>query len=156
MTSLILFSAQYLFVVPVVLFAGYWFFAENRRRFLLVALVALPVSYCLGLLVGHFFYDPRPFTLLPVQPLFPHAADNGFPSDHALLTGTLAAIISVFSARLGFLLWVLAFIIGGARVLAYVHHAIDIAGSFLIAIVSVMLAQAVVRRIEKRRNPELP
>ncbi len=48
--------------------------------------------------------------------------------------GTLAAIVTVFDRRMGALLWVLAILVGIARVLSAVHHPIDILASFGIAI----------------------
>lgn len=136
MTRAIIFVANYLYLLPVALFVGYAFVTKRRKEFILLSVCVLPVSYLLGVLVGHLFYDPRPFVVAHTTPLFPHAPDNGFPSDHALLTGTLAALLTVFSVPLGLCMWFLAFLIGGARVLAGVHHTIDIAGSFLIGALS--------------------
>ncbi|MHB1769925.1 MAG: phosphatase PAP2 family protein [Minisyncoccota bacterium] len=133
MTHIIIFTANYLYLLPVVIFIVYAFVTKRRRDFILLSVLVLPISYLLGKFAGHLFYDPRPFVVSHTTPLFPHAPDNGFPSDHALLTGTLAALITTFSIPLGLLMWLLAFLIGASRVLAGVHHALDIIGSFIIA-----------------------
>ncbi|HQU07964.1 MAG: hypothetical protein B7X04_00735 [Parcubacteria group bacterium 21-54-25] len=151
----IVFAANYLFVLPVVLFIGYGIIAKKRKEFWITALLVLPLSYLLGKLIGHFYYDPRPFVESQVVPLFHHVADNGFPSDHALLTGTLAAILLPFSGWFAALLWVLAFIVGGARVLAHVHHTIDILGSFVIALISLGIVRVILARVRPTTHDTL-
>ena len=155
MDAVIVAVAQYLYLVPVALFILYGLATKRKKEFFLFSLFVLPTSYLLGLLAGHLFYDPRPFVADPsVIPLFSHAPDNGFPSDHALLTGTLAAIVSAFNAPLAALLWLLAFLVGGARVLANVHHALDIAGSFAIAAFSAIAVGELFPRFRKAAAPE--
>ncbi len=145
--SLIIFVAKYVYVVSVALFIGYGLFTKRRTEFLLFALLVLPVSFLLSVLAGHLFYDPRPFVSEGLTPLISHAADNGFPSDHALLTGTLAAIATPFSFSVGALLWVLAILVGSARVLAHVHHTLDIVGSYAIAAVSAVAMYPLLRKL---------
>lgn len=41
-------------------------------------------------LAGALYNESRPFDAQPIHPLFTHAADNGFPSDHAALTMFIA------------------------------------------------------------------
>ncbi|MHB1163156.1 MAG: phosphatase PAP2 family protein [Minisyncoccota bacterium] len=148
MNETIIFIASYLYLASIVLFAGYFFSAEKalRRRILLVSFFALPLSYLSGLAAGLLYYDPRPFAVLHITPLIPHAADNGFPSDHALLMGTLAAIVTVFNRRLGAALWVLAILVGTARVLAAIHHPLDILASFAIAIAATLIVVTLLKR----------
>ena len=136
MNNLTVFSASYLYLVSAAVFIGYFFSTKGalRRRFLFLSLFTLPLSYLLGLLAGILYYNPRPFVVLHITPLLSHAANNGFPSDHALLMGTLAAIVTVYNRRLGALLWGLAILVGASRVLAAIHHPIDILASFAIAI----------------------
>ncbi len=149
MSNVIIFVANYLYLLPVALFIGYAFVTKRRKEFMLLSFLVLPTSYLLGVLAGHLFYDPRPFVVSHVPPLFPHAPDNGFPSDHALLTGTLAALLTAFSVPLGLLMWFLAFLIGAARVIAGVHHALDIAGSFAIAGASTLVIRAFLKRFRQ-------
>ncbi|HUY62652.1 MAG TPA: phosphatase PAP2 family protein [Candidatus Paceibacterota bacterium] len=153
MNALIVFSAEYLYLLSIALFIGYGLISKRRRRFWLLALFVLPASYLTGVLAGHLFYNPRPFVDPNVIPLFVHEADNGFPSDHALLTGTLAAIVTAFNVPLGILMWALAIIVGGARVLARVHHLIDILASYAIAIAATFVARFFLDRCRPERAP---
>ena len=88
---------------------------------------------CLIKTGGAVYYDPRPFVAAHVAPLFPHAADNGFPSDHTAVTMFVAFSVLVVSRPWGLALAALSLLAGVARVLAHVHSPIDIAGAVAIA-----------------------
>jgi undecaprenyl-diphosphatase len=148
MDTVIIFCATYVIILPVAVFL-YYFLRESRYRKIeniVHALVICIVSYAIAKLLGHFYYDPRPFVVDGSIPLIPHAPDNGFPSDHTLLASALAAIVMCYRARAGYLLWLVALVIGAARVYAGVHHPIDILGSILI----VLAVATAVHYMEKR------
>lgn len=133
-----IFFAQYLFVLPV-LISGIYFLFQNsthKKEILLFALPSLGLTYLLALLGAHFYFDPRPFVVDNFTPLIAHAPDNGFPSDHALLVASIASIGTSINRRLGILLWILAVLVGIGRVYVGIHHPIDVAGSFFIAILA--------------------
>ncbi len=137
MNILIVFSAKYLLYVSVIVAVAY--FAKQPRprqkEMLVFAVILLPFAYAIAKIAGHFYFDPRPFVVGHFTPLIPHAADNGFPSDHTLLASAVAATVFYFNKRLGLLLFVLALFVGAARVLAGVHHPMDIVGSFLAVLI---------------------
>ena len=85
-----------------------------------------------------------------IKPLFSHIADNGFPSDHTLLTMTIAAIIFVHNRKLGILLAIFSLIIGFSRVAAGVHHALDIIGAAVIAVTTTYISYLVLKFVIKR------
>lgn len=146
--ALISFGAEYLIGIVVLVFLLYFFLAHRRkrRRMLLLSLVSLPLTYIAGLIGGILYFNPRPFVVDHVTPLIAHAANNGFPSDHTLLSAALATIVLVFNRKLGLLLWALAFVVGALRVLAWVHHWVDIAGAAGIALIVVFFSFLLVRR----------
>ncbi len=146
---LIIFSAKYLYLFSVTLFITYWFITHRKKDFLFFALFVLSISFLTSILASHLYYNPRPFVVSNVTALIAHAPNNGFPSDHALLTGTLASIVSVFSVPFGAVLWVLAILVGVARVMAHVHHTLDIMGSYAIAITSAVIMYPFYRRLQK-------
>lgn len=147
MNEIIILTASYVYLISIAAFIGYFFYAKGtvRQRFLLLSIFTLPLSYLIGLLASSLYYNPRPFVILHVIPLIKHVADNGFPSDHALLMGTLAAIVMVFSRRLGLFLWILAILVGVARVFALLHHAVDILASFGIALSATAIVYVVLK-----------
>ncbi len=141
-TNLIfIFGAKYLYLfVIVIAFAWFLFQPKPRQReILIVACTCLPLILVIFKIAGYLYYNPRPFVVGHFKPLIYHSADNGFPSHHELLVSAISAIIFVFNRRIGLVLWALALFVGFSRVYAGVHQAIDIAGSILISIGSVVL-----------------
>jgi len=134
---LIIFSAQYLYlVIIIVAFVYLWRQPKELRwKIALMAVIALPLTYIAAKIISNFYYDPRPFVVGQFTPLLPHTADNGFPSDHTLLSSAVAAVIFFFHRKLGFLLFAIAFVVGISRVFAGIHHFADIYGSMAIAFV---------------------
>ncbi|MCX6819686.1 MAG: phosphatase PAP2 family protein [Candidatus Adlerbacteria bacterium] len=146
-TALIIFCAQYLIWVAVAVSLGYLFYARKRtkRKMLLLSLIALPAAYIVAKIAGIFYVNPRPFIADGVVPLFTHVASNGFPSSHMLFGATLATIVLMFNRPVGILLFVMAVVVGVARVLAGVHHYIDIIGAGVIAFFVVFIVYRSIR-----------
>ncbi len=133
--QLILFGAQYLYLVIAVL-AGIFIYSQSkelRLKLLISLVIAFPLAYILAKVGSVFFDSPRPFVLSGIPSLIPHAADNGFPSDHTLLSAACASLIFWCEKRLGTVLLLLAFLVGYSRMLAGVHHLVDVLGSIVIA-----------------------
>lgn len=114
--------------------------------------LSLVLSFALSRVAGALYYNPRPFVVDGIEPLIPHAPDNGFPSDHTLLFATLAAIAWHFDKRASLGLWVAAAGVGAYRVYARVHHPLDILGSVVIAAIGVWLAYAIISALWNRKH----
>ena len=149
MDTLIIFVAKYLIVLPPLLglLALWQASPESRREIVARGAIILPLAYILALVVRHFWYDPRPFVVGGFAPLIPHAADNGFPSDHTLLAAALAATVGFSSRKVAAAMWVIALLVGFARVAAGVHHWADIAGSIVIVLASALAAHAIMPKL---------
>ncbi len=146
MNALIIFGAKYLIYILLVFAAIYFFLQprEKQKEIAIFGIIVLPVTYIAAKLSGLFYYDPRPFVIGHFTPLIPHIADNGFPSDHALLGSAVATVAFYFNKKWGVFLFLLTVLIGAARVLAEIHHAVDILGSMVIAIaVAIIFAKFV-------------
>ena len=138
MNVLIIVLAKYL-IVPILLAGGLFFLfldEQSKFRFLNLSILTFPLALVLTKTLALFIHTTRPFVSEHIQPLISHAADNGFPSDHTVLTMTLAAVIFVFNRKAGFMLALLSLSIGLARILAKIHQPLDILGSIFIAILS--------------------
>lgn len=138
MNSLIVFVAKYFLYISVVIVGVYWLRANTNDKFSLAwKLVAGGIlALAMARVSAHFYYDTRPFVTEHIKPLFAHAPDNGFPSDHALLTSFLGFTLLAYSRRVAAVLLLIALLVGVARVAAHVHSPIDIIGSFVFAGVS--------------------
>lgn len=149
MTDLIIiFSAKYLLYI-IALIALIFFVLANRNikiRIIKSLIVSAPLALILAKISSLFIYDIRPFAAENVIPLISHAADNGFPSDHTLAAMLIAIVIFKFNKKLGTVLIILAILLGVARVLAKIHHPLDIIGSIIIDLVSVWIAIWVLKK----------
>src|SRR3954453_14682326 len=132
LNTLTIFLADYLIFLDIlaaaVVIAGLLY---RRPRFLafrwaVTAAVLLVLSYVFAQIGGLLYYNPRPFAVGHFQPLIPHAADNGFPSDHALLAAALVALTALVDIPLALPFTLLAIVIDWARVGTSLHHVIDV------------------------------
>ena len=147
MHSLIKFIGEYFFLISVAVVGLYWLRAKVSVKISLTwQLVAGGVlAVALALIAGHLYYDPRPFVTHHLTPIIPHAADNGFPSDHALFTSFLGFTMLLYSRRTGIFLLIIAVLVSWARVAAHIHNPRDIVGSFVIAAVAVLVVRVVTK-----------
>ncbi len=151
MDAFFVFSAQYLFILPILILGAY-FFTRTWSAQKSMALFAIPaglLTYVLGLIGNYFYYDPRPFVVGHFTPLIAHAADNGFPSDHTLLVSSLAAVGIYWNKWLGLVLWVIATLVAISRVYVGLHHPIDVIASIVFALVALSGWHAAVNHMWK-------
>lgn len=147
-----IFGAKYLPFV-IVIFALAWFLIQPRPRqkeIFIFACICLPLIFIVSEIAGRLYDNPRPFVAGHFQPLIPCKATNGFPSHHTLLAAAFSAVVSCFSWRIGFLLWILTLLVGLSRVYVGVHHLIDIIASMLISASSAILT---LKYLKSRKRP---
>lgn len=147
--QLIIFAAKYLFLLlPVIGF--FWFIQlpmAAKKEVLLLGLITGLLALALGRLAALFFFDPRPFVAGHFTPLIPHAPDNGFPSDHTLLSSAIAMTVFLRNRPIGGLLWFLTLLVAAGRIGSGLHSPIDVAGSIAFSIIAGVIAEILVRRI---------
>lgn len=134
-SAFIIFGAKYLIGAVVLGAAAFWLMQskEVKKTLVIRALIAFPVTVVLARIASMLWYNARPFVVEGITPLVAHAADNGFPSDHTLLSAACAALVFSQNKKWGGVLYVLAILVGVARVFADVHHVVDIVTSLVIA-----------------------
>ena len=156
-SDITIFVAQYLIFIDAaiaVVVLAYLLYRRPLESVLRWA-VAISIALVLGVIVAQLaaalFTDPRPFTQDHVKPLISHAADNGFPSDHALLAAAIVAAVLLVSPIWSVPFIVLGFLIDWARVAAGIHHVADVVGSSVIiagtTLIGYFLAEIIVPRI---------
>ena len=133
-TLLVLFG-KYLFIFIILLGLIYLYKQKKdiQKKILLFSAICLPITFIFAKIASTLYFDHRPFVAHHFTPLIPHAANNGFPSDHSLISFAIASIVFVFNKRLGLLLFVLGLLVGFSRVYAGIHSPIDIIGSLAIS-----------------------
>jgi len=147
MDNLIIFCAKDVIVLVVLGWVlTMWRIRKNLRlQFFVATVVAGVVALVLSRIASKLYYDPRPFVSQHIKPLIDHAADNGFPSDHALFTMTLTAVTYFYSRKLAGLMLIGTILVGAARVLAHVHSPLDIAAGWLIGCIGAAAGYYVAR-----------
>ena len=90
-------------------------------------------------IIRFFYHHPRPFVTLELKPLFIENSYS-FPSGHAVFYFAVAAGVFAVNRKLGVILYILAILIGTARIAAGVHYPLDILGG---AVLGIAVAYAV-------------
>lgn len=157
----VLLAERAIFLVPLVL-ATLWLWPgrsqANRRRAVVAGILAglLALAIVVALDLTHPLYRARPFTILPVTPLFSHKADSSFPSDHTLIAIAAFGPLLFHRPRLGAWAVLGALVIGFARVAGGVHFPTDILGSALMALllsaIAVPGASVLIDRVDILRD----
>jgi undecaprenyl-diphosphatase len=154
MHSLIAFVGNYFVFINVAIVALYWIRARIAKKLSLMYQIVVGgiVAFVLSLVASHLYYDTRPFVYQHIVPLIAHSADNGFPSDHALLGAFLGFTMLLYSKRVGLFLLVIAALVGWARVAAHIHNPRDIVGSFVIAAIAVTVTRLAAKWWQGRKS----
>jgi membrane-associated phospholipid phosphatase len=114
------------------------------------------VAYVAAQIGGALYTDPRPFAVGHFRPLIAHIADNGFPSDHALMAAALLAAVALARVRWALMVLPLAVVVEWARVGAGLHHPIDVVGSDLCVAVGALVAVVVAPLLTRIVLPLVP
>ena len=161
--DLTIFAAQYCVFIEAIVALGAVAFALYRRplvealRWLLAAGITGIAAEVLTQIGGAVYTDPRPFAVGHYHPLITHVADNGFPSDHALLAAFLVAcVVLVRFWPVLPLVAILAVLVDWARVGAGIHHPIDVIGSAVFVALGCVIAVAVTPVVFGWISPHLP
>lgn len=141
----VVFCAQYLPSLILGVAIVFLVRLEKSRRMSAIALflISSGVAFIADKVLNRLIESPRPFMVNDIAPLFPHSVDNGFPSEHVLLAIVVAGVIFAYNRKLGILLAILGLVVGSARVIANVHHPIDVVGGVAIALISIFCAHRV-------------
>jgi undecaprenyl-diphosphatase len=132
-------GATYLIAaVGIALIALWWWPAAGparaaNQRVVVAAVVAAAGALLVGALVRALHPEARPFVVDPnTRLLIAHAADSSLPSDHALVSFSVAGTMLWWRRLVGTALVVIGALIGLARISVGVHWPADIAAGALI------------------------
>ncbi len=155
MDFLAIFAAQYL--IFIIIAVGIAFFLHRpraeKREILVFSFITLPIIFIVSRICAALYYNPRPFVDNQFLALIPHKPNNGFPSDHTLLSSAVAMVVWHFHKKVGYLLLALALLVGLARVYVGVHHYLDIFTSLIISFVIVLIIEKTIwTKIKSHHN----
>ena len=130
--------AEYLFAAVII---GLFLLVPGRQRSLAQrAAVAAGASFILAAVVAHFIAGaidrPRPFVAHPatIHAFLAHAADAGFPSDHATAAFAIATAVALRQRSWGAVLLVLAACVAAGRVFLGLHYPLDVVAGALLGV----------------------
>jgi len=154
MDTLTLFEAKYLVFIIVIIAGVYWVTLpkEQKIKMFVFGVITAVVAFALTRLGGAIYFDPRPFVDSAVTPIYPHAANNGFPSDHTALAFTAAVTVFYMNKKFGLVLLFLASLVGASRVLGYIHSFTDILGSIIFVAIAYVFAYYFTPKILSKIN----
>ena len=114
---------------------------KHTRDIVLYGFYAAIIGLLINYLIGLVYYHPRPFMIPTGTLLFSYPGDSSFPSDHSTIIFSMALMLIYFKeTRIAGLIFLLLGVLGGiARVFAGVHFPLDIVGSLIVSVVSIMI-----------------
>lgn len=154
MHEVVIIVAKYFIVLSALIALYVWLrlSTNDKKRFIIQGIIGGIIALILAEVGKHIYNDPRPFVVGHFTPYFSHGTDNGFPSDHTLLTSFLGFLVICYRKNIGWILLVIAALIGAARVIAGVHHVVDIIGAFVFAGIGALIAGWAVNKIIKNKK----
>ncbi|WP_407311390.1 phosphatase PAP2 family protein [Desulfosporosinus sp. SB140] len=138
------FFAQYALELYALLFLVAWFSLpksdSDHRHSLVVTGFSGILALVINVIIGQFFFRPRPFVALPkgtFTQLIPHSLDTSFPSDHT--SGSFGFAAGSWKKASFWVRWsftILAVLVAIARVYTGVHWPTDVIAGVIIGIIS--------------------
>ena len=115
-----------------------------RRPGLIAAGCAVFIGQGINQLLGMAWDEPRPFVAHIGHTWMAHAADNGFPSDHATLAWSLGLglLLAGVSRTWGLTACAIGIVTGWARVRLGVHMPVDVIASVPAGLLAAVLARS--------------
>jgi undecaprenyl-diphosphatase len=143
------FATYGVILLAVALVIGWWLGRrESSSRRVATAVwgaIAAVIALEIGQVISSAADEQRPFVAIPgVHPLIHHAADAGFPSDHATAAGAVAVALLFVSWWLGLSAVVIALVIAFSRVYVGIHFPQDVAAGLALGGCVALLGIAVV------------
>jgi undecaprenyl-diphosphatase len=123
------------------------------RRAVVAAGLSAGFGLAMAAVISRLVDRPRPFVAHPgsVHLFAKHAADPGFPSDHATAAFAIAVALLLRSRRWGLVALVAAIVLAVTRVAMGIHYPTDVlAGAALGGAAAIVLHQARVRALLHR------
>lgn len=136
-----IFAAKYIVYIFGIYLLCVWFASSKYRQEVLFAGYAAFLGLEINSFIGLFYFHPRPFMIPTGTLLIPYASETSFPSDHATIMFSIALMFLAYKnlRRSGAILFIFSFISGLARIYAGLHFPMDIAGSLIVALISVFM-----------------
>lgn len=148
--NIIPFAGDTMVYIIIAIFVGLLIYSLIKKTFnvVILSVIALPVTYLITIVLQYFIRTQRPYLDNNLPTLLDAANTlNSFPSLHTLIAMTAALVIFSEFKCLGSIIIFLAFTLGVSRFLANVHNPVDIIGSIVISIISIIIAKIILSKV---------
>lgn len=154
--SIMLFSSQklpYIFAaaIVVVYLIGVIGNKKKARGIAVNTVVFTAINLLISMIIGHFYYAPRPFVNDPnANLLYPHKPNSSFPSDHSVASMSIALGLNRYNKVLGTIGVLLSILMGISRVYVGHHYPQHVVASFVMVIIlNVFYTKFLSKRVQK-------
>ncbi|MEH7439571.1 undecaprenyl-diphosphatase [Neobacillus drentensis] len=128
-------TTQYAFIVYAIVLLLMWFFGKEQHKYSVVyAAITGGLGLLINFVIGHIYYEPRPFVTHKVHLLIQHAKDASFPSDHTTGAFSLALAILLRHRKIGLSMLLFAIVTGISRIYVGHHYPFDVLGSMVVGL----------------------
>jgi undecaprenyl-diphosphatase len=135
--GIMVFFTQFAFPIFALVLLLMWFVGKEKDKYTVVyAAITAVIGLVINFVLGHIFFENRPFVTHHVNLLVQHAKDSSFPSDHA--TGTFSIALAILwrkHRKIGFSMLIFAVLTGISRVYVGNHYPMDVLASIAVAVV---------------------
>lgn len=132
--GLMVFVTQYALIIFALALLLIWFFGNEKYKYTVVfAAITGGIGLLINFVLGHLYYEPRPFVTHHVYLLIQHARDSSFPSDHTTGAFSLALAVLLRHRKIGFGMLIFAILTGVSRVYVGHHYPFDVLVSIIVA-----------------------
>ncbi|ELC8442337.1 phosphatase PAP2 family protein [Clostridium perfringens] len=154
--SIMLFSSQklpYIFAaaIVVVYLIGVIGKKKKARGIAVNTVVFTAINLLISMIIGHFYYTPRPFVNDPnANLLYPHKPNSSFPSDHSVASMSIALGLNRYNKVLGTIGVLLSILMGISRVYVGHHYPQHVVASFVMVIIlNLFYTKFLSKRVQK-------
>jgi len=113
---------------------------KNKIKEIALVFSSAVSAWIIQAVMKSFIVTPRPFIFFnDVKPLFLYGGVDSFPSGHAMFFGALAMSLYFVHKKIGYMYFVVALMIGLARVVSGIHFPIDILFGYIFGIIIALI-----------------
>lgn len=127
---------NYSLIIYAIVLLLIWSFGKDKyKKTVVYASITGFLGLFINLVIGHIYFEPRPFVTHKVHLVIEHAADASFPSDHTTGAFALSLAFLFFHRKIGIGMISFAFLTGFSRIYVGHHYPFDALGSIIVSLI---------------------
>lgn len=154
--ALAVFAAKDLIYVALLIMVGLWLWGGKvQKQMLLLAVIASILGLIVSALIGHVWFQARPFAQGLGNTYLQHVPDSSFPSDHVTFLAAISFMLLWHRGTrlVGFILFLITLIVAWARVFVGIHFPVDMFGALALGFLSALIVISCHKLINRKLFP---